>query len=387
MDYHQPLGRAGDSQRYYKPQRNWNRVVNNLFGGDVKAFPPSAVIVQQKKIPDVSFYQGLIDWNLMRSKTDAIIIRAGQNTWIDSMFRVNYAAAKMRGMLRGIYWFYDDRVSPGEQLAALAEAIGADIPEMEIWVDWERFYGGQFGGLKNVVAFMEAIERVYPTARVGLYTGYWWFIEHSNAVANFSHYQYLKSRPLWLAWYASDASYVKIPAPWSSLVLWQFGTPAEDWGQSSAEIDMNYFNGGLSEFYERYKSEVPTQPPTEPTGDIMAWYKVTASVLNIRDEPGLSGADVGDLLLGDIIEVSETIGGWRHIVRIWRGSAFVTCPPVAWCKDSYTVTTDAPVIPPPPVDPDPADEIIVDVDVTATINGRTYRGTIGGLTLVEETEA
>jgi GH25 family lysozyme M1 (1,4-beta-N-acetylmuramidase) len=351
VNTHQSLGRAGDSQRYYRPRRNIHRVINSLLGSAVVAFPPSAVIAQQKKIPDVSFWQGLIDWNVMRSKTDAVIIRAGQNKWVDTMFLVNYKAALLRGMLRGVYFFYDDRVSPGEQLATLIAALGDDLPEMEIWVDWERLYGGSFGGLRNVVAFMQAIERQYPSVRVGLYTGYYFFSENSNAVTNWSQYQYLKDRPLWLAWYA-DASAVRIPAPWSALAYWQFGTPAVDYGQSSAEIDMNFYNGTVEEFYSLYSGGV-IEPPTEPEGETMSqWYKVTASVLNIRNGPGSSYTDVGDLLKDDIIEVIETVGGWHHIDNIWRGE-LIDFPAVSWCSGAYTVLTAAPVIVPPPAEVHP----------------------------------
>jgi hypothetical protein len=45
---------------------------------------------------------------------------------------------------------------------------------------------------------------------------------------------------------------------------------------------------------------------------------------------------------------------------------------------------------PPPVDPDPADGYEVETlefVIVDKLTGKRYRGTIGGLTLVEETEA
>lgn len=311
-----------------------------------------------KRIPDISFWQGLVDWNVMASKTDAVIIRAGQNTWEDSMFRTNYAAAKVRNLLRGVYWFYDDRVSPGDQLKALVETIGDDVPEMEIWVDWENTYNGAFGGLKNVVAFMQAIEKEYPACSVGMYTGYYWMTEHSSMLLNWSQYKYLKDKPLWLASYTS-AEAVRIPVPWTEPTLWQFGTPAENWGQASAEIDMSYYNGTEQDFYSHYAGDTP--PPE--TGEIMSrWYKVTASVLNIRNGPGASYTDVGDLLLGDIVEAMETIGGWHHISSIWRNSGLIDCPAVAWCSGAYTVET---------TDPTPQPEPTFPPEIGITINGVT----------------
>ena len=74
-------------------------------------------MIQQVEFPDVSFWQGVIDWRKMGS---AVIIRAGQNVWVDTKFETNRTEAVARGMAWGVYWFYDDRVSPGAQADTLA---------------------------------------------------------------------------------------------------------------------------------------------------------------------------------------------------------------------------------------------------------------------------
>ena len=43
---------------------------------------------------DLSFYQGIIDFAKMKLLSDFVIIRAGQNYWIDSMFYLNWTEAK-----------------------------------------------------------------------------------------------------------------------------------------------------------------------------------------------------------------------------------------------------------------------------------------------------
>lgn len=378
LDHHQFSGKAGDSVRHYQPRRNWNRIINWLVCGERLAFSPvqSAIITQLKKVPDVSFWQGAINWDVMRSKTDAVIIRAAQNIWADSMFLINYQAAKARGMKRGIYFFYDDRKSPGEQAAKLTEIIGGDLPEMEIWIDWENSYGGQFGTLRDVVAMMQVVERAFPTVGVGTYTGYYWFVEHSNAIANAAQYTYLKSRPLWLAWYG-DAAAVKIPAPWDRLTFWQFGTPAEDWGQATYEIDMSFFNGTPAEFYSRYGGEV-TEPPITPPGDPMKATVKTGYTLMIRDA---AGADTGKRLKGGDVVYGEVANSRISFERVYRlsgvvepiaGSAATVNPQNA--AEAYVALTNETE---PPVTP-PADEIFVsvDCDITAKINGAVYHGVV-----------
>lgn len=253
-------------------------------------------IIMEKEFPDVSFYQGTIDWEVMANKTDAVIIRAGQNTWVDARFQHNWSEAKRLGMKRGTYWFYDDRTSPGAQAQIVADLLQDDQPEMEVWCDWEKSYGGQFSGLRNVVAFMQAVEARLPSARVGMYTGYYWFRENSNAVTNASQYAYLKDKPLWLAYYA-DVSEVRIPAPWTSLLLWQYGTPAigPEYGVESTEIDMNYFNGTQADFDQRYEA------PPNGGGTVDHYFKATPNVsgdyriIRAQAYPNIKGTRIGQI--------------------------------------------------------------------------------------------
>lgn len=273
------------SGRTYSHKLNLHSFIND-FWLPRYAFTPtqSAVIVGSKQIPDVSFYQGVIDWDKMRAKTDAVIIRAGQNIWVDPQFSPNYKAAKARNMLRGVYWFFDDRKSPREQADLLISLIKDDLPEMEIWADWERTYNGAYSGLANVVAFMQYIEQALPSIKIGCYTGYYWFKDHSNAVTNASQYNYLKTKPLWLAWYTNNASIVLIPKPWDKLLLWQYGTPilGASYGVETAEIDMNIPNLTGAEFYARYGQT--SEPP--PIGDDMVtleqWNALLAKLDGIK---------------------------------------------------------------------------------------------------------
>lgn len=286
----QQLGVMGQYLREYKPVLlSPHGFVNDLVGpAPVRAFPQGAIVVQQKQIPDVSFWQGLINYELMSLQTDALIIRAGQNKWADTQFRRNWLQARIHNILRGSYWFYDDRVSPGEQAKIWADLLRDDPPEMEIWCDWENSYGGQFGGLRNVVAFMERVEELLPGIDIGLYTGYWWFREHSNVVTNASQYNYLKRKKLFLAWYTLIASQVLIPAPWSEIFLWQFGTPAvgREYGVETEELDMSYINMTEVEFKLKYTGVVVPPPVGEEPMPTTPRYEA----INLGDNMALRNA-------------------------------------------------------------------------------------------------
>jgi len=298
----------GQFIRTYQPTK-WNahRLINDLFGAR-HAYAPSAIIIQEKLFPDVSYWQQEINWDVMRSKTDAAIIRAGGNVWPDAQFENNWSRAKEVGIKRGSYWFYDDRIDPGRQAALWVSLLGNDLPEMEFWCDWENTYGGSFGGLRNVVAFMQSVEALLPGVRVGLYTGYYWFRDHSNPITNATQYAYLKERPLWLGWYMADASQVLIPAPWTQLLLWQWGTPAVGalYGVQTEEIDMNTFNGTLADFENRYGVTIPPPGGTMPDH----FMKLTPNVPNeYRSVRAETNYPVSPHILGSTSSTSRIIAG------------------------------------------------------------------------------
>jgi len=197
--------------------------------------------------PDISFWQGKPDFDVMKSQTDYVILRGGQGKYADTEFENNRKGCERVGLKWGMYWFYDDRYDPAIQAAKLSSLFPGDAPRpAEIFTDWEVFYNGDFGGLKNVVAFMERVQQLMPWAVQGMYTGFYWFTSHSNPVSHQSQYKYLKDKPLWLAWYTNDhtptgVEHVRIPAPWTEMTYWQFGTPAlgKQYGVESVEIDMN----------------------------------------------------------------------------------------------------------------------------------------------------
>jgi len=223
-------------------------------------YAPKAVIETQVKFPDVSFYQGTINWGTLSSVSPAAIIRAGQNVWEDPKFAYNYAKAKENGVLRGVYWFYDSRISPTTQANILINQIKNDLPEMEVFCDWEYNYGGSYFDLSYAVMFMKAIEQALPSVKVGMYTGYYFFKDNTNAVTHSAEYAYLKTKPLWLAWYTTVPAYVQIPSPWTHLTHWQYTSSGNGayYGVESSAIDLNWFNGTVEEFNQMYKdTDVP----------------------------------------------------------------------------------------------------------------------------------
>lgn len=264
MNYRRNESWMGRHLRDYQPRTNINTLLHSFTS---RAVALSLIAVLREIFADVSFYQGRIDWAKMRLKARKVIIRAGQNIWVDITFKTNYLAAKLFGFLRGVYWFYDGRASPGEQAKTLTDLLKAyGLPELGVWIDWERNYKGSHEGLKNVVAMMQEVERILPGVEIGLYTGYYFYIENSNPITNFFQYAYLARKKLWLAWYGELAS-VLIPSIWKGVMTyWQRGTPAwgKEWGVETIEIDIN----------EDMTSEI--QPNPEPKAGLHIEIRSTA---------------------------------------------------------------------------------------------------------------
>jgi lysozyme len=297
--------------------------------------------------PDVSFYQDSpttpqnIDFQKMKAAgAKFVILRAGQNTWADSDFKENYAAAKAAGLPRGVYWFYDSRSSPMSQAILCVSQIDGDMPEIGVWADLEENYGGQYKGWMNWRAFMKALDVKFPL--VGVYTApsYWMTNRPTDTIA----LDYFKSKPLWIANYNVLSPIV--PSPWSFWLFWQYTATANgpQYGAESQELDMNYFNGDEQTFRNYFDlGEVP-QPET---GETMSYFKVTPTVLNIRSSPAFiadPSNDIGDLLKDDIVDADALpVGGFRRLRAVWRNNVPVALPASptgeCWASSSYLTAT------------------------------------------------
>lgn len=238
---------------------------------------------------DVSFHQDdpntirQIDFEKMKSAgAEFVIIRSGQNTWIDSDFIYNWKAAKDAGLARGAYWFFDSRSSPTQQAELWSAAVGSDLPECGVWMDFEESYGGAHSGEKYFKDFAAHVKTEFPKSLVGVYTGYYYWIERVKDTGFWSEY------PLWLAQYGTTAP--KAPPPWSpdKWKLWQFTDrgDGDKYGAESSRIDLNYFNGdteALRKFFNLTGGITP--PPTDsPTGGTMR-YEAISTKYNMTLRP------------------------------------------------------------------------------------------------------
>lgn len=322
---------------------------------------PTIAIANQVRLADVSYYQDLINFVVMRAAGIAgAIIRAGQRNWIDSKFLENWTKAKEALLPRGSYWLYDSREDPKRQAALWWSLLEGDPGELVSVADLEENYGGPYGRPEHFKAFLLEFQRLsgLPDSRIAIYTGFFWW---SKRVGNDP---FFKRFPLWLAWYAAMI-YVYAPLPWdaSDLLLWQYTSsgPGAAYGVSSREIDLNWYCCDLRNFEERFR--VGATAPDGET-DMSKYYKWIGTAANIRASASTGSADRGNLLTGDVIQVdAPKSGSWfpyrvaQHSDGTWvkldDGTPLDRNNQVTyWSTDSYFVEVASLPNPPAPA-PDP----------------------------------
>ena len=324
--------------------------------------------------PDVSFYQDDpgtprgIDFARMNQVADFVIVRAGQNQWIDTDFETNWRGARQVGLPRGSYWFYDSRADPRRQAELWVDTLNNDLGELPLFADLEEAYGGPFTGWQHWRTFLERLRALVGQKEIGIYTAFFYWRENApNPTTQPNELEYFHRYPLWIANYGTSQPLV--PQPWNTneWLFWQFTAMGDGlaYGVESLDIDLNYFNGDGQAFARRFSVPVPPEPPSpDPAGKK---YVVTANSLYVREGPGTNYPAIGFLIRNEIVD-GLAANGNRTWLNIRRPSDGLT----GWSSATYLVELMIPP-PPPPDTPPPTGERY---RVTATrLNVREGPGT------------
>jgi hypothetical protein len=241
---------------------------------------------------DVSFYQDVnatpqkIDFSKMYEYGASFaVIKAGQYTYADEDFADNWRNSKLAGIPRSAYWFCDKDDSGQAQARRFWNLVKNDQPEGMLFGDYED---GSWTTWNQLYNFLKELQNLsgYPSKRIGIYTGYYYWIDHDPL--DVTARNWFKQFPLWLAAYYPSPTYVKVPTPWTECLLWQDGTPCIGYqvGAESREIDHNKFNGDPIKF-KQYMGGVPVTPPTG--GNVILYYADLKSgyTSNVRTGAGL----------------------------------------------------------------------------------------------------
>ena len=301
--------------------------------------------------PDVSFYQDdpgtpqEINFERMNATADFVIIRAGQNLWVDPDFKNNWQRAKAAGLPRGSYWFYDSRADPKQQAELWANLLAGDMGELPLFLDLEESYRGSFAGWQHWKTFLERFRALVGSKEIGIYTAYHYWQDNAP-FSQPTELEYFHRYPLWIANYGVTQPLV--PKPWAPTewLFWQYTASGDGpfYGAESLEIDLNNFNGDAQAFAKRFNVPVPPDPtPPDPAG---TQYRVNAGTLNVREGPGTNYKAIGFLRRSDVVEALEANvdGSWMRVRRL-------TDNLTGWAASAYLVKITTPPPPPPPPTP------------------------------------
>lgn len=293
------------------------------------------------QFPDVSSWQGVIDWTVMSTKTDVIYIRAGYgNNGFDPKALENCANARANGILFGLYWYVKAGKDFRLHIDSFQQVIDEVKPALPPVFDCE--YTDYTTNIKNLTTqWLAKLYNNWTTTRDNpiIYTRATWWNEKTSRT------DWPKQCKLWTAHYTTAAQ-PAIPDDWGKVAVprtwtfWQYSANGNGKGDEygvdgSYDIDLNRFNGTLEQFEDMFGVSIEKpdpEPPPDPEpvpDDCGMWFEVMAKTLNVRTGPSTSYPIIDTLTQGDIVQ-ALTVGGKDVWIRVDTGT-----PEPGWCAVNY----------------------------------------------------
>jgi lysozyme len=189
---------------------------------------------------DVSFYQGVIDWNrVAQSSVKFAIVRIGDGLGEDDQFENNWRGARDAGLIRGAYQFFRAARDPDAMADIVIRKVGRLGPgDLPVVLDLE---GASIQDqppatvIANARRWLAAVE-AGTGKRPIIYTGYYvWRDEIGDP--DFSQH------PLWIAAYVNRCP--DISDHWDRWTFWQTSDSGRIPG-IDGNVDTDLFNGDLA---------------------------------------------------------------------------------------------------------------------------------------------
>lgn len=269
-----------------------------------------------KPILDLSFWQDprLINYDLLASQIDGVIIRAAYGTSKDTKFETHYTEFRKRNVPVGAYHYILGNVSIPSQANAFLSYTAGKTLDLGLWMDVEDTRAGTKLSRKQVLDYAALV----PSA--GVYTSYYKWLEIMGGV-------YLTDRKLWVAHYGATTP--KLPDGWTDYYLWQY----------TSEGRLDGYNGNLDMNKVGTQGTTPPEPSTPYKAKVYSW---ATPYVNVRNKPSTSGTVVGKNYPNDIVDVVRNDGEWLALLN-------------GYSMSKYYERISEPVDPEPPVIPDPVE--------------------------------
>jgi GH25 family lysozyme M1 (1,4-beta-N-acetylmuramidase) len=202
---------------------------------------------------DVSKYQGIIDWNLVKISCDFVIIRAGYGPGtIDTHFLQNQSESRKTALLIGYYFFVYPERSSGENQATNFFNIVGELREREfIALDYEE---DPKYGVPLKATDIVWVHNFLKTASILF--GVKPLLYLNCSLKSRFNWQYIVADkyPLWIAYYGKNSNKDDLPTietpkpnPWPHFLIWQFSSVGSVAG-IKGNVDRDVIFGEIEDF-------------------------------------------------------------------------------------------------------------------------------------------
>jgi len=221
---------------------------------------------------DVSQFQGVIDWNMV--KVDFAAVRVGYGRTVDTQFINNWKNAK--GKVNRIpYWYMDyysnhlkgnavnglTDIEWGIRQADMCHGLIKDDPESIVFLDVESTTGNFAPKIQEVPdrvhtiakSFLERMDQLNGKKN-GCYIAVAWLTWYPA---------WFHDRPLWVAWYnnkqTKDTVLAKVKMNgWAGkCLMWQFSS-TESMTGIKGNVDANGWTGTEQDYKDLFRLNIPT---------------------------------------------------------------------------------------------------------------------------------
>lgn len=261
-----------------------------------------------KKIIDVSYHNGSINWSKVKAAgIKGVIIRAGYGAGnVDKLFKSNIKGALAAGLPVGIYWFsYAYNTTMAKKEADYCYKLIKDYKiTLPVIFDWEydsdkyaRKHGVKVG--KTLFTAMNKGFGNIMKAK-GYKVGFYYNKDYMNrGLFDFDDF---KGYYRWLARYTSVTQ--------TNCDIWQYSETGRVSGINSSQVDMNYV------INEKVFGTEKVEKPSKPTTPTTTKYTQTDFVKDCQRIFGLSvTGKPNQALLNKTITVSSKTNRTHRIVK------------------------------------------------------------------------
>ncbi len=293
-------------------------------------------ITQMPKVIDVSRWQGIINWPVVRKNIDAAMIKIGGSDdgfYMDGQAQRNLIEARSAGVPIGTYVFLGGVFSIQEEvqhIVSLFAQLGGFKKNEPFCLDWERRRSG-LDEVGYMVGIVEGLtRRGFPPPLIYMNMNYVVTQNWKQLVA--------RNCGLWVAaWGDNDAIPEEHEKPgiddWRSWVLWQYTSSGSVPG-IAGRVDHSLLNGDISDFKRiglPHSIGMPGTPPpialpTVPDAHVQTYTVVAGDTLSrIAGRYGRTWQELYALNRDRIANPNRIFP--KQVIKVWSSRAGTTVKP------------------------------------------------------------